>query len=135
MTQAVYTKVVVANPSFDRTDQLTRPVEKEGINPSIFKGPQLPVEQLSWDDANTYCQTVGMRLPTSGRNGNTRREEAARHRLTGNSMRFLGMKITATARVTPSPRSNRTPSDCTICSGTFGNGSRIGMGPIARRRW
>ncbi len=33
-------------------------------NPSEFKSPQHPVENASWDDARTYCATVGGRLPT-----------------------------------------------------------------------
>ena len=33
-------------------------------NPSSFPGDGLPVEQVSWDDANAYCTAVGMRLPT-----------------------------------------------------------------------
>ena len=35
-----------------------------GSNPSTFKGPLLPVEGVSWDNAQTYCRAVGMRLPT-----------------------------------------------------------------------
>ncbi len=35
-----------------------------GTNPSYFKGPRLPVESVSWDDARKYCSAVGMRLPT-----------------------------------------------------------------------
>ncbi len=35
-----------------------------GTNPSYFKGPRLPVETVSWDDARKYCSAVGMRLPT-----------------------------------------------------------------------
>ena len=35
-----------------------------GTNPSNFKGPTLPVEGVSWTEANAYCVAVGMRLPT-----------------------------------------------------------------------
>jgi formylglycine-generating enzyme required for sulfatase activity len=35
-----------------------------GTNPSLYKGPNLPVEQLSWFNARAYCEAVGMRLPT-----------------------------------------------------------------------
>jgi len=45
VTQAAYTKVM-------------------GRNPSLFKGEQLPVETVSWNEARAYCQAVEMRLPT-----------------------------------------------------------------------
>jgi len=35
-----------------------------GVNPSRFKGEQLPVEMVSWEEARNYCRQVGMRLPT-----------------------------------------------------------------------
>lgn len=33
-------------------------------NPSLIRGPQLPVETVSWNQATAYCKAVGMRLPT-----------------------------------------------------------------------
>jgi formylglycine-generating enzyme required for sulfatase activity len=35
-----------------------------GNNPSSFKGAKLPVESISWNDAQGFCQAAGMRLPT-----------------------------------------------------------------------
>lgn len=35
-----------------------------GSNPSAYHGAQLPVEEVSWDDAKAYCRRVKMRLPT-----------------------------------------------------------------------
>jgi formylglycine-generating enzyme required for sulfatase activity len=35
-----------------------------GTNPSNFKGSKLPVETVTWSEAQGYCQTLGMRLPT-----------------------------------------------------------------------
>jgi sulfatase modifying factor 1 len=33
-------------------------------NPSRYKGPQRPAEQIDWYSATNYCKRVGMRLPT-----------------------------------------------------------------------
>lgn len=33
-------------------------------NPSFFKGSNLPVEKVTWDQADAYCRKVGKRLPT-----------------------------------------------------------------------
>jgi formylglycine-generating enzyme required for sulfatase activity len=35
-----------------------------GKNPSNFKGSNLPVETVSWDEAQRYCKAIGGRLPT-----------------------------------------------------------------------
>jgi len=35
-----------------------------GQNPSRFKGAKLPVETISWNDADAYCRAIGGRLPT-----------------------------------------------------------------------
>jgi formylglycine-generating enzyme len=35
-----------------------------GKNPSAFKGDNLPVESVTWHEANQYCQKTGKRLPT-----------------------------------------------------------------------
>jgi formylglycine-generating enzyme required for sulfatase activity len=35
-----------------------------GQNPSNFKGANLPVETVAWDEARDYCVAIGGRLPT-----------------------------------------------------------------------
>jgi formylglycine-generating enzyme required for sulfatase activity len=35
-----------------------------GSDPSYFKGEQMPVEMVGWNDAQDYCRVLGMRLPT-----------------------------------------------------------------------
>jgi formylglycine-generating enzyme required for sulfatase activity len=35
-----------------------------GTNPSLYKGANLPVDQIGWDDARKYCEAVSMRLPS-----------------------------------------------------------------------
>jgi formylglycine-generating enzyme required for sulfatase activity len=36
----------------------------KGDDPSYFKGDQLPVESVNWDQASAYCTAIGGRLPT-----------------------------------------------------------------------
>jgi formylglycine-generating enzyme required for sulfatase activity len=45
VTQAAYTRVMKANPSY-------------------YRGADLPADRVAWTDATTYCSRVGMRLPT-----------------------------------------------------------------------
>jgi formylglycine-generating enzyme required for sulfatase activity len=35
-----------------------------GSNPSNFYGDDLPVEKVTWDEARSYCEAIGGRLPT-----------------------------------------------------------------------
>ena len=35
-----------------------------GSNPSDFKGDDLPVEKVSWDDCQEFCRKTGLQLPT-----------------------------------------------------------------------
>ena len=35
-----------------------------GKNPSYFKGENLPVETVSWDDCQQFCERTGLSLPT-----------------------------------------------------------------------
>jgi formylglycine-generating enzyme required for sulfatase activity len=35
-----------------------------GKSPGYFKGAKFPADSMSWDEAQTYCQATGMRLPS-----------------------------------------------------------------------
>jgi formylglycine-generating enzyme required for sulfatase activity len=37
-----------------------------GTSPGYFKGAKFPVDSVNWDEAQSYCQATGMRLPTEG---------------------------------------------------------------------
>jgi formylglycine-generating enzyme required for sulfatase activity len=48
-----------------RTEVTQAAFEKvTGKNPSNFKGPQRPVEAVTWTEAKAYCEAVNLRLPT-----------------------------------------------------------------------
>ena len=47
-----------------QTEVTQRAYEKVvGSNPSLYLGPNRPVDRVSWRQAKTFCEIVGMRLP------------------------------------------------------------------------
>jgi hypothetical protein len=83
-----------------------------GYNPSVLKGSRLPVDQVSWDEANVYC---GGQLPEAAcrprRNGNTRHGRATAVA----AMAMLTESLGTATRPTKSARKHRTPGGCTTC--------------------
>ncbi|MCA9484616.1 MAG: formylglycine-generating enzyme family protein [Nitrospina sp.] len=57
---------VVLSPVFIGKHEVTQAEYERvtGTNPSGFKGADLPVEQVTWFEAWTYCRKTGGRLPT-----------------------------------------------------------------------
>jgi formylglycine-generating enzyme required for sulfatase activity len=47
VTQAAYQRVIGSNPNINH-----------------FKGDNLPVDSVTWDEARSYCSAIGGRLPT-----------------------------------------------------------------------
>lgn len=104
-----------------------------GSNPSYFKGDNLPVETVSWDDAiafiarlNAQKDGYSYRLPTEAE-----WEYACRAGTTGD---YAGewMRWAGTARILGAPRMPLAPRyrvllAYLICMGMFGNGVRTGI--------
>jgi len=83
-----------------------------GSNPSKNHGAQLPVEEVTWDNAKGYCERrgVALREPVMPRSTTSR-----------------GTRPTPHLQPTWWRRSNRMPSAFTTCWETYGSGWRIGM--------
>jgi hypothetical protein len=98
VTQAAYSKVM-------------------GSNPSTYHGAQLPVEEVTWNDAKVYCERAKMREHAMLRSRISR-----------------GITPTPHLQPTLSRRSSRMRSVCTTCWVTYGSGCRIGMVRTMLRR-
>ncbi len=58
-------KEMVNSFFIDRYEVAQNEFEKlMGKNPSKSRGETLPVDSVTWDEANAYCQKLGKRLPT-----------------------------------------------------------------------
>ncbi|MBA3708711.1 MAG: protein kinase, partial [Planctomycetes bacterium] len=57
--------VVISAPFWIMSSECTQALYREviGSNPSTFTGPDRPVEQVSWDDCQSFCEALNRRVP------------------------------------------------------------------------
>ena len=119
-----------------------------GNNPSHFKGPKNPVEQVSWDDCQQFLDKLNAKQqgPPGGQvrscrrrpSGNMPAGRGARRGIALGTMsrswaNMRGTIRTRTTRRILLARRSRTPGGCTTCTGTYGSGVRIGMMMVIMR--
>ena len=121
-----------------------------GDNPSRFKGPQKPVEQVSWEDCQQFldrlnampCSGGGkFHLPTEAQWEYACRAGSDSRYSFGDDqdqlVRMRGTRTTPAAKRTRWGRKSRTPADSATSTGTCGSGARIGTATDTTRprRW
>jgi formylglycine-generating enzyme required for sulfatase activity len=59
-------EVTITKPFWIASAEATQAAYRKvmGENPSFYKGDDLPVDSVTWNDAQQYCHAVGGRLPT-----------------------------------------------------------------------
>jgi formylglycine-generating enzyme required for sulfatase activity/tRNA A-37 threonylcarbamoyl transferase component Bud32 len=58
-------QVTIAKPFWMMSTECTQALYQEvaGANPSAFAGAQLPVDSVTWDEANAFCAALAKRVP------------------------------------------------------------------------
>jgi eukaryotic-like serine/threonine-protein kinase len=143
--------VRITKPSYLGVTEVTQEQFERvmGSNPSNFKGAQLPVEQVSWEDAVEFCRKLSAlpaersagrvyRLPTEAEWEYACRAGSRTKWSFGDSESSLGdyawYTSNSAARRSRWVRKSRTRGVCTTCMATCGNGVRTGGSGTTRRR-
>ena len=114
-----------------------------GNNPSSFKGDNRPVEQVSWEDCQEFCQKLSKRegkqycLPTEAEWEYACRAGTRTAYFYGDDQGQLGEYCwyRGNSGRKPIPLVRRSPilGDCTTCTEMSGNGARTGLVSMAYR--